>query len=74
MLTAIVLDLMVLIAFSALKWQSDPLIVHEAIGMMGLVFAFVWGICASIRPKTPLITLTNTLRKNSSDAHSPSLS
>lgn len=43
MLTAIVLDLMVLIAFSALKWESDPLIVLVAIGMMGLVFASVWG-------------------------------
>ena len=43
MLTAIFLDLVVLTAFSALKWQSDPLIVLVAIAMMGLVFAFVWG-------------------------------
>lgn len=43
MLTAIALDLVVLIAFSAIKLQSDPLIVFVAAGMMALVFSFAWG-------------------------------
>ena len=42
MLTAIALDLTVLTAFAALKWQSDPLIVFVSVGLMGTVFLFVW--------------------------------
>lgn len=42
MLTAIVLDLVVLTAFAALKWQSDPLIVFVSLGLMASVFLFVW--------------------------------
>jgi amino acid transporter len=41
MLTAIVLDAVVLTAFAALKWQSDPLIVILGVIGMALVFAFV---------------------------------
>ena len=42
MLTAIALDLTVLTAFAALKWQSDPLIVFVSVGLMATVFLFVW--------------------------------
>mgnify|MGYP001817700245 CR=1 FL=1 len=42
MLTAIALDLTVLTAFAALKWQSDPLIVFVSVGLMATVFLVVW--------------------------------
>lgn len=42
MLTAIALDLTVLTAFAAFKWQSDPLIVFVSVGLMATVFLFVW--------------------------------
>ncbi|GHA33483.1 amino acid permease [Devosia pacifica] len=41
LLTAIVLDVVVLAAFAAMKWQSDPLIVVIGIVGMALVFLFV---------------------------------
>jgi hypothetical protein len=41
LLTAIVLDAVVLAAFAAMKWQSDPLIVVIGIVGMALVFLFV---------------------------------
>jgi uncharacterized membrane protein YhaH (DUF805 family) len=41
MLTAIALDAVVLTAFAAMKWQSDPLIVILGVIGMALVFAFV---------------------------------
>jgi len=41
MLMAIVLDAVVLTAFAAMKWQSDPLIVIVGVIGMTLVFAFV---------------------------------
>ena len=41
MLTAILLDAVVLTAFAAMKWQSDPLIVIVGVIGMTLVFAFV---------------------------------
>ena len=41
LLTAIALDALVLTAFAAMKWQSDPLIVVVGIGGMALVFLFV---------------------------------
>ena len=41
LLTAIVLDAVVLAAFTAMKWQSDPLIVVIGIVGMALVFMFV---------------------------------
>ncbi|WP_083444971.1 APC family permease [Pseudorhodobacter aquimaris] len=41
MLTAIVLDAVVLTAFAVMKWQSDPLIVVFGVIGMALVFAFV---------------------------------
>jgi amino acid transporter len=41
MVTAIVLDAVVLTAFASIKWQSDPLIVILGIIGMTLVFAFV---------------------------------
>jgi len=41
MLTAIALDAVVLTAFAAMKWQSDPLIVIVGVIGMTLVFAFV---------------------------------
>jgi len=40
LLTAIVLDAVVLIAFAAMKWQSDPLIVVLGLIGMALVFLF----------------------------------
>ncbi|SDX70755.1 APC family permease [Roseicitreum antarcticum] len=49
MLTAIVLDAVVLTAFAALKWQSDPLIVILGVIGMALVFAFV-GVFLSRHP------------------------
>lgn len=42
LLTAIALDTLVLTAFAAMKWQSDPLIVVIGIVGMALVFLFVW--------------------------------
>ncbi|WP_281969020.1 APC family permease [Roseovarius nanhaiticus] len=42
MLSAIALDVIVLAAFSAMKWQSDPLIVFVSLGLMGAVFIFEW--------------------------------
>jgi hypothetical protein len=41
LLTAIALDVMVLAAFAAMKWQSDPLIVVIGLVGMALVFLFV---------------------------------
>ena len=41
MLSAIALDAVVLTAFAAMKWQSDPLIVILGVIGMALVFAFV---------------------------------
>jgi len=41
LLTAIVLDAVVLAAFAAMKWQSDPLIVVIGLVGMALVFLFV---------------------------------
>jgi amino acid transporter len=41
LLTAIALDAVVLAAFAAMKWQSDPLIVGIGIVGMALVFLFV---------------------------------
>jgi hypothetical protein len=41
LLTAIALDAVVLAAFAAMKWQSDPLIVVVGILGMALVFLFV---------------------------------
>jgi len=41
LLTAIALDAVVLAAFAAMKWQSDPLIVVVGIFGMALVFLFV---------------------------------
>jgi hypothetical protein len=41
LLTAISLDTVVLAAFAAMKWQSDPLIVVVGIVGMALVFLFV---------------------------------
>ncbi len=41
LLTAIALDAVVLAAFAAMKWQSDPLIVVVGIVGMALVFLFV---------------------------------
>ena len=41
LLTAILLDAVVLVAFAAMKWQSDPLIVVIGIVGMALVFLFV---------------------------------
>lgn len=41
LLTAIALDAVVLIAFTVLKWQSDPLIVIIGVMGMALVFVFV---------------------------------
>ena len=41
LLTAIALDALVLAAFAAMKWQSDPLIVVVGIVGMALVFLFV---------------------------------
>ncbi|UWQ19740.1 APC family permease [Jannaschia sp. M317] len=49
LLCAISLDLVVLGAFSWLKWQTDPLIVFVAIGMMAAVFIFV-GVFLRVRP------------------------
>ncbi len=40
LLTAIALDAVVLIAFAAVKWQSDPLIVVLGLIGMALVFLF----------------------------------
>jgi hypothetical protein len=40
LLTAIALDVIVLAAFAALKWQSDPLIVVIALAGMAAVFLF----------------------------------
>lgn len=40
LLMAITLDAVVLIAFAAMKWQSDPLIVIVGVIAMALVFAF----------------------------------
>jgi len=42
MLCAIGLDVIVLGAFTAMKWQSDPLIVFVSLGLMAVVFAFEW--------------------------------
>ena len=44
--TAIALDAMVLAAFTAMKWQSDPLIVVVCIVGMALVFLFVGAFLA----------------------------
>ncbi|TDE33348.1 APC family permease [Antarcticimicrobium sediminis] len=41
LLTAVVLDAVVLIAFATMKWQSDPLIVILGLVGMALVFLFV---------------------------------
>ena len=41
LLTAIALDAVVLIAFTVLKWQSDPLIVIIGVMGMALIFVFV---------------------------------
>ncbi|WP_269585428.1 APC family permease [Roseibium sp. Sym1] len=41
LLTAIGLDTVVLVAFAALKWQQDPVIVVYAIAGIAVVFAFV---------------------------------
>ena len=41
LLTAIALDAVVLAAFAAMKWRSDPLIVVIGIVGMALVFLFV---------------------------------
>ena len=41
LLTAIALDVLVLSAFAALKWQTDPAIVAIAVGGMAAVFLFV---------------------------------
>ena len=41
LLTSIGLDALVLAAFAAMKWQSDPLIVVVGIIGMALVFLFV---------------------------------
>ncbi len=41
LLTAIALDAVVLAAFAAMKWQSDPLIVLVGIVGMGLAFSVV---------------------------------
>jgi amino acid transporter len=41
LLTAIALDAVVLVAFAAMKWQSDPLIVMIGLVGMALVFLFV---------------------------------
>jgi len=49
LLSAIALDIVVLAAFTALKWKSDPLIVLVSIGMMVAVFAFV-GLFLRHRP------------------------
>ena len=42
MLSAIALDVIVLGAFTAMKWQSDPLIVFVSLGLMAVVFIFEW--------------------------------
>ena len=49
LLSAIALDIVVLAAFAALKWHSDPLIVLVSVGMMAAVFAFV-GLFLRRRP------------------------
>jgi general stress protein CsbA len=41
LLTAIVLDAVVLTAFAVMKWHSDPLIVVIGVIGMALVFLFV---------------------------------
>ena len=41
LLSAIALDAVVLAAFAAMKWQTDPLIVVIGIVGMALVFLFV---------------------------------
>jgi len=40
LLTAVVLDAVVLAAFAAMKWQSDPLIV--VIGLLGMALVFLF--------------------------------
>ncbi|SEK65290.1 amino acid/polyamine/organocation transporter, APC superfamily [Roseovarius nanhaiticus] len=42
MLCAIALDVVVLAAFTGMKWQSDPLIVFISLGLMAAVFVFEW--------------------------------
>lgn len=42
MLSAIALDVVVLSAFTGLKWQNDPFIVLVSLGLMVAVFAFEW--------------------------------
>jgi hypothetical protein len=49
MLTAIALDVVVLSAFAAMKWQSDPLIVVLGVIGMGIAF-FVVGIFLARNP------------------------
>ncbi len=49
MLTAIALDAVVLVAFAAMKWQSDQLIVGVAVGGMAAVFAFERAFIGSTR-------------------------
>ena len=52
MLSAIVLDLVVLVTFTVLKWRSDPLIVGAALTGMGAVFLFE---VAYLRNRRPMI-------------------
>ena len=40
LVTAIILDIVVLSAFAVLKWQSDPLIVVISFALMAAVFVF----------------------------------
>ncbi len=47
LLTAITLDAVILIAFAAMKWPSDPLIVVIGVLGMALVFLFVRVFLAS---------------------------
>ena len=49
MLTAILLDAVVLTAFATMKWQSDPLIVVLGVIGMALVFLFV-GVFLACHP------------------------
>lgn len=58
LLMAIALDTVVLAAFAAMKWQSDPLIVVLGAIGMALVFLFVRGFLAR-----------NPIRKGDHDYH-----
>jgi amino acid transporter len=58
LLTAIALDAVVLVAFAAMKWQSDPLIVM--IGLVGMALAFLF---------VRVFLVYNPIRKGDHDHH-----